>query len=248
VAPRSRRLPLTAASGSSQIAYQGRSHAVDSSSASVLHPAARIQSAPRAVRHSAYASTTAKPATNAWRHHPGVPLRPNSRAVSAGTLWVATSCCCSLIAPRKPNVWTPKPTTPTAATAIRLSAALAATRRRSRQRAGASTRNGSASPAVALTPTPTASTAAPLRQRGLAPLASASAPAASNRISVSLCAPPTASTSSTGFKPTNAVAQAAEPPRRRHVRAITATAAKLERSAIALNVHRPPASPRGAVA
>jgi hypothetical protein len=86
-------LPLTAASGSSQIAYQGNSQAVDTSSASVVHPAATIQLAPTTpsrrgapVRHSAQQSTTTKPATNRWRHQLGVPLSPTSRAVSAGTL------------------------------------------------------------------------------------------------------------------------------------------------------------------
>ncbi len=38
---------------------------------------------------------------NRWRHQPGVPLSPNSRAVSAGMLCVATSCCCSPIAVEK---------------------------------------------------------------------------------------------------------------------------------------------------
>jgi hypothetical protein len=50
---RRRRLPLTAARGSGQVAYQGNSHAVESNSASVVHPAATRQSVPRAVRHSA---------------------------------------------------------------------------------------------------------------------------------------------------------------------------------------------------
>ncbi len=67
-----------AASGSSQIAYQGKSQAVESNSASVVHPAATSQLAPtpRApgpdgwvrrgapVRHNASASTARKPATN----------------------------------------------------------------------------------------------------------------------------------------------------------------------------------------
>ncbi|HXR28809.1 MAG TPA: hypothetical protein VN772_04455, partial [Solirubrobacteraceae bacterium] len=66
---------------------------MDSSSASVVHPAATRQSAPRAVRHSASANTSTKPARNRWRHQAGVPLRPTRRAVSAGMLWVATSCC-----------------------------------------------------------------------------------------------------------------------------------------------------------
>jgi hypothetical protein len=53
VAARRRRSPLTAASGSAQITYQGNSQAVESSSASVVHPAAMRQSAPRSVRHRA---------------------------------------------------------------------------------------------------------------------------------------------------------------------------------------------------
>jgi hypothetical protein len=192
---------------------------------------------------------------NRWRHQLGVPVNPTSRAVSAGRLCVATSCCCSPTAPRKPSVWIPKPITPTSPTATRLSTALAASARRSRQpvpatrvRAGASTRNGSASPAVTLTPTPTASTPAAVRMRGLAAVARASAPASDNSSSVSLCAPPTASASKTGFRPTNAIAQRADSPTRAHVRAISATAARLLSSATALNVHRAPARPSGAVA
>jgi len=89
VAAHRRRSPLTAASGSTQIAYQGNSHAVASSSAIVLQPAATRQSAPRAVRHSANASTTTNAATNRCRHQLGgwaaLPI-PNRRAVSAGKL------------------------------------------------------------------------------------------------------------------------------------------------------------------
>jgi hypothetical protein len=86
VAARRRRLPLTAASGSSQVAYHGNSHAVESSSASVVQPAAMRQSAPRAVRHRAKASTATNAAMYRWRHQFGVPLSPKRRAVSAGTL------------------------------------------------------------------------------------------------------------------------------------------------------------------
>jgi hypothetical protein len=149
----------------------------------------------------------------------------------------------------------PNPITPTSATASRLSAALAITPRRSRQpvpaprlRDGASTRNGSASPAVTFTPMPTASAPAPARIRGWVPVASASALASASSSSVSLCAPPTASASSTGFSPTNAVAQRAESPDRSQVRAISATAARLAATDSALNAHSPPASPSGAVA
>ena len=49
VTARRRRLALSAASGSAQIAYHGSSHAVEQSSASVAHPACVRQSAPRAV-------------------------------------------------------------------------------------------------------------------------------------------------------------------------------------------------------
>jgi hypothetical protein len=43
------------------MAYQGSSHAVASSSASVAQPACARHSAPRAVRQSVKASTAAKP-------------------------------------------------------------------------------------------------------------------------------------------------------------------------------------------
>jgi hypothetical protein len=207
VAARSRRSPLTAASGSSQVAYQGNSHAVESSNASVVHPAAMRQSAPRAVRHSAKASTAANAAMYRWRHQLGVPLSPNSRAVSAGTLWVATSCCCSPTASRKLRACVPKPISPSATSATRPRQAVASACRRSCSRAGASTRKGSASPAVILIATPVTSAIAAARKRGSVPAESASAPASSMMISVSLCAPPTASTSSTGFRPTKATAQ-----------------------------------------
>ncbi len=142
----------------------------------------------------------------------------------------------------------PNPTTPTSATASRLSTALAATPLRSRQRDGASTRKGSASPAVTFTPTPTARAPAPARMRAFAPVDSARAPARANNSSVSLCAPPTASASNTGFKPTNAVAQRADSPTRSQVRAIRTTAPTLAATATALNAHRAPATPSGAVA
>jgi hypothetical protein len=120
------------------------------------------------------------------RHQLGVPCSPTKRAVSAGTLWVATSCCCSLTALRNPSACEPKPISPTAPSSARLSPALATTRKRSRVRGVASTRNGSASPAVTLIPTPATSAAAPARKRGLAPAVSASVAASANKSSVSL--------------------------------------------------------------
>jgi hypothetical protein len=248
VAARRRRSPQTAASGSGQIAYHGKSQAVEASSASVLQPAATRQSVPRAVRHRAYSSTTRKPATYRWRHQLGVPLSPTRRAVSAGMLCVATSCCCSPIALMKPSACTPKPITPTTATTSRAASALSATRTRSRVRGEPSTRNGSARPAVSFTPTPAANAAAAARIRALAPALSASAALSASINSVSLCAPPTASTSSTGFSPTNAAAHTGDWPRRPAARAISATAPRLETTAIALKAHRPPASPNGAIA
>ncbi len=248
MAARRRRSLLTAASGSTQIAYHGNSHAVDTSSAIVLQPAATRQSAPRAVRHSAYTSTTMNAPMNMCRHQLGVPLSPSQRAVSAGMLCTATSCCCSPTAPRKPNACTPKPTTPTSATNSSAAHALSAMRTRSRAFGAPSTMNGSARPAVSLTPTPTASAAAPARARDpaiAAPAVSDSAAARASITSVSLCAPPIASTSNTGFRPTNAAAQPGECPSRPAARAISATAARLERTAIALNAHIPPATPDG---
>ncbi len=243
---------MTAANGSGQIAYQGSSQAVDSSSASVLQPAATRQSAPRRVRHRAYARTTTNPATKQWRHQLGVPPSPSRRAVSAGMLWVATSCCCSLTALRKPNACEPKPISPTAASSARLSPAPAATRRRSRLRdpspPAPSTRNASAKPAVTLIPIPATSAAAPARKRGLAPAVNSSAAASASNWSVSLWAPPTASTSSTGFRPTKATAKRGEWPSLVAARATSATAPRLEATASTFNAHNPPASPSGAIA
>jgi hypothetical protein len=221
---------------------------VDSKSASVVHPAATRQSVPRAVRHSATASASRKRPTNSWRHQVGTPLSPTRRAVSDGTLWVATSCCCSLTALRKPSACAPKPTSPTVASTKRLSAALPATARRSRAWRGASTRKGSITPAVTLIATPATMTPAAPRKRGLLPAVSISAAASSRRISVSLWAPPTASSSSTGLSPTKAAAQRREWPHLPAARAISATAPRLETTATALKAHSPPASPRGAVA
>jgi hypothetical protein len=95
---------------------------------------------------------------------------------------------------------------------------------------------------------PTASAAAPARKRAFAPAVSASAAASIKMISVSLCAPPTASTSSTGLSPTNALAQRREWPSRPAARAISAIAPRLLATAIALNAHSEPPTPSGTVA
>jgi hypothetical protein len=239
------------------------------------------QSAPRAVRHRVAASTIANPATHRSRHQLGSPLSPTQRAVSAGMLWVAISCCCSPIESRKPNACAPKPTIATIASATSAPAALAATRTRSLIPRGASTTNGSASPAEAFTPTPTTSSAAAARKLGAAPVlatlaveappvepppveapvvepspvdapavevsaVSSSAPANTSSTSASLWAPPTASSSVTGFKPTNAAAHFPERPILSAARAISATAPRLAATATAFSAHRPPASPSGA--
>jgi hypothetical protein len=236
---------------------------VATSSAIVHQPAATLQSAPRAVRHRANTSTTANAPRYMCRHQPGVPLKPTNRAVSAGTLWVATSCCCSPTAPRKPSACTPKPSTPTSATPASARHALSAMPTRSRVRGEDSTRKGSIRPAVSLMPTPAASAAAAPRgwvpargapaeavvpaaaRRELVPALSASAPAIASSSSVSLWAPPTASANVTGFSPTNAAAHAGERPRRPAALAISATAASVASTAIALYAHNPPASPSG---
>ena len=213
MAARRRRSPLTAASGSGQIAYHGNSHAVASSSASVVQPAATRQSAPRSVRQRAYKKIATKPAMKQWRHQlggwAGLPT-PTRRAVSAGRLCVATNCCCSLTAPAKPNACEPKPINPIAATTARLSAAAPSTRRRSREMIRSppapNTRNGSARPAVTFTAIPATNAAAPARKRGLAPAVNSSAAASASSSSVSLWSPPTASSSRTGFRPTKAAA------------------------------------------
>ncbi len=71
-------------------------------------------------------------------------------------------------------------------------------------------RKGSTSPAVTLMPIPATSDTAAARKRGLAPALSDSAAAKESRIRVSLCAPPIASSSSTGFRPTKAAAHIGE--------------------------------------
>jgi hypothetical protein len=182
------------------------------------------------------------------RHQSGVPLSPTSRAVSAGTLCTATSCCCSPTALRKPSAWLPKPISAIAPSTTSPIAAPASACSRSRGDRAPSTRNGSARPAVTLIATPATSVADVARIRGLAPALSSSAAASASMISVSLCAPPTARTSKIGFSPTNAAAQRVECPSRPAARAVSATAARLETTAIALNAHRLPARPSGAVA
>jgi hypothetical protein len=250
-----------AASGSAHMAYQGSSQAVDSNSASVAQPAIVRQSAPRAVRHRLTPSTTTNPTTHRSRHQLGSPLSSSQRAVSAGMLWVAISCCCSPIESKKPNACVPKPTTATIASSMSAAAALIATRARSLIRRGASTMNGSTSPTDAFTPTPTTSSAAAARKLGVlsafdapatdastvaVPTVSSRAPASTNSTSASLCAPPTASSSVTGFKPTNAAAHFAERPILCAARAINATAPKLQTTATAFSAHRPLARPSGA--
>jgi len=214
----------------------------------VVHPAATRQSVPRAVRHNATASTATKAASSRCRHQLGVPLSPSRRAVSAGTLCVDTSCCCSPTAPRKPSACVPKPINPIAASTARLIAALATIASRSRRPRVPSNRNGSNSAAETLTPTPAISVAAAAGGRAAAPALSASAAASSSSSKVSLWAPATASPSSTGFRPTNAAAKRREWPSRPAARAISATAPRLLATASVLNAHNPPASPSGAVA
>ncbi|MCW3034219.1 MAG: hypothetical protein QOK19_734 [Solirubrobacteraceae bacterium] len=65
---------------------------------------------------------------------------------------------------------------------------------------------------------------------------------------MSLWAPPTASTSSTGFSPTKTVANAAERPSLEAVRAVSQTAPRLHSAVRTFSVHSAPASPSGAVA
>jgi hypothetical protein len=163
VTARRRRLALSAASGSAQIAYHGNSQAVEQSSASVAQPACVRQSAPRAVSHSVSASTTANRPRNTLRHQPGSPTKPNRRADSAGSECTAISCCCPRRALTKPNACEPNPSTATSASAARQTSTLTSRPRRSRARGGASTRNGKTSPAEALTPT--AATSAPPARR-----------------------------------------------------------------------------------
>ena len=248
VAARRRRWPQTAASGSAHSAYHGRSHAVEHSSASVVQPAAERQSAPRAVRHSANAHTAANANTNRCRHHVGVPLSPTRRAVSAGMLCTATSCCCSPIAPRKPSAFVPKPITPITAIAASAASAPAATPARARTPVRESTRNGNDRPADSFTPTPAASAAALAFARGVARAPSASAPAIASITSVSLCAPPTPSSSSTGLSPTNAAAHRPERPSALAACATSAIAARLASAEMTFSAHSPPPRPSGAAA
>ncbi len=248
MATRRRRLPLTAASGSAQITYHGNSHAVERSSARVLQPAATRQSAPRAVRRRANSRTSTNASRNSRRHHSGVPLSPTRRAVSAGMLCVATSCCCSETALRKPNAWTPKPTTPSSASASSQRAVPRTAFSRSRFPRAAAIMNGSASPAVTLTPTPAASTPHAACTRGFVPAVSTSAAPRNIITSVSLCAPPTAITSRTGFSPTKTAAHRGETPSRPAARAISQIPARLPATVIVFNAHRPAATPSGATA
>ncbi len=255
MAARRRRSPLTAASGSTQIAYHGSSQAVDSSSASVAPagrhaPVGAARGAPQREReHDARSRRGRGGATSS-----ACRCSPTRRAVSAGMLCVATSCCCSPTASRKPSACAPKPISADdrERRAGRRRAAQHAARARAR-RGGASTRNGSTQAggdldAHAGRPSAHRGAArAPARAR--APVVSASASASASSSSVSLCAPPTASTSSTGFRPTNAAAQ-----RRRVPEAPGGARDQRDRrrgcetTAIALNAHSPPASPSGASA
>lgn len=97
------------------------------------------------------------------------------------------------------------------------------------------------------TPTPTVSVTAAERNRGLVAAVIASASASSIIVSVSMCALPTASTSSVGFSPTKAAAPRMEWFKALAARAISATAVRLESAATAFSAQSPPASPSGAV-
>ena len=130
-------------------------------------------------------------------------------------LWTATSCCCSPTAPRKPSAWAPKPTSPRTASAARLSAALRRDPQALARALGREHEKRQHQPCRDLDPHAATSAPAAARKRGLAPAVNASAAARTNISSVSLCAPPTASSSSTGFRPTNAAAQREEFPSRR---------------------------------
>jgi hypothetical protein len=61
--------------------------------------------------------------------------------------------------------------------------------------------------------------------------------------SVSLWTPPTASSSMTGFRPTNTAAAFAERPILLAALAVRETAPRLDATATALSAHKPPAKP-----
>lgn len=67
-------------------------------------------------------------------------------------------------------------------------------------------------------------------------------------IRVSLWAPPTVSTSKMGFKPRNAAADLAQPPRRAAARAVNQTAPRLASTAAPFAAHSAPARLSGVVA
>ena len=152
------------------------------------------------------------------------------------------------MAPAKPSACVPNPRIATIARNANAPTAPAATRARSRQRAGASTTNGSTRPADAFTPIAATIAIAAPRKRGAVPAASASAQASRSSTSVSLWAPPSASSSSTGFRPTNTAAVFAERPIFAAALAVRATAPRLVITAIAFSVQIPPATPSGAIA
>ncbi len=219
------------------------------SSASIAQPAQARHSAPRAQRHTCQASTTANTARKACRHHAGVPDSPSSRAVSAGMLCVATSCCWSPSALRKPKAPEPKPASAITARTASHSRMLPSVRRRASRPGRESARKGSVTAAETFTPTPaTSAAAAPPAPAATGPAARAMAAASASISSVSLCAPPTASTSSTGFRPTKATGQRSGLPSRAAARPTSATAPRLAPAASALKAHIAPATPSGAVA
>ncbi len=99
-----------------------------------------------------------------------------------------------------------------------------------------------------LAATPASAPAPAVALARVAPAASARAPAKASSTSVSLCAPPTANSSNTGFRPTNADATFAERPILCAACAVSAVAPRLAVTATAFSVHRPTASPSGATA
>ncbi len=131
-------------------------------------------------------------------------------------LCVATSCCCSPSAPRKPNACVPKPTTATTASSTSAPAAQPATRARSRQAAGPAPRMAARArrrpsrrsrPRAGRPPRGglqgSSKRVCPPRARGACRFCEPPAPAPrprSSSTSVSLCAPPTASSKQHGIQ------------------------------------------------
>src|SRR3954453_5942721 len=235
----SRRSAASAASGRSHSRYHGTSHAEQSRIASVAHPAMRIGSAPRQVRHSVQAATTRNARANSART--GSRSTPSSSATLYGSDSFEERPWFELSSENDsktsvPNPISPSTTRPTAAP----SAPAIARHIRGRD---ASTRYGTTSAADALIPAAAVDHAPVATGR---PDTNAYTPAiVSSRTSASLCAADTTCASTSGLSPTSSAGARGSRPSRSAARHTSATTPSDASAVTTFSTQYAPATPSG---